>query len=437
MANGTVHDGPVGVSLLGAGNIGSAVVAALANGADRYTSRVGRPLELRRVLVRDTARARDGVRPEQITDSLDDVLADAGTQIVVEIMGGEEPARSYIEASLKSGRHVVTANKEVIAKHGAALLQLAHDHSVRLLYEASVGGGIPLIAPLSRDLLANEVTAVTAIINGTTNYMLTAMTQQGAGYEDVLAEAQRLGFAEPDPTADVEGIDAAYKIAVLCGLAFNVDVAPGEVARHGISTITDRDIAYGLQLGYVIKLLARARLVDGEIEATVQPTLVGGQEPLAKVDGVLNAVQFEGDLVGRVMFEGPGAGQGPTTSSILADVLDAAQDVVSGRQPLAFVQRRRVRVRPPEEHAARAYLRIAVKDQPGVLAAIAFALGDQGVSIASVIQFDPEVTGDDEGTAELVLTTHRAPGAALSKALQVIREMDVVIEIGNALPMEG
>ncbi len=428
---------PVGISLLGAGNIGSAVVAALAGGAERYAARVGRPLALRRVLVRDTSRPRAGVDPSQVTGDIDDVLRDDRTHIVVEIMGGEEPARTYIEAALRSGRHVVTANKEVIAKHGAALLQVANDHGVRLLFEASVGGGIPVIAPLSRDLLANEVTAVTAIINGTTNFMLTAMTQQGAGYADVLAEAQRLGYAEPDPTADVEGIDAAYKIAVLCGLAFNVDVAPGDVARQGISTITARDIAYGLQLGHVIKLLARARVVDGEVEATVRPTLIGVQEPLAKVDGVLNAVQFEGDLVGRVLFEGPGAGQGPTTSSILADVLDVAQDVATGRKPLAFIPRRQVRVRPPEEHAARAYLRIGVKDQPGVLARIASALGDAGVSIASVIQFDPEVTGGDAGTAELVLTTHRAPGASLNRALEEIRRMEAVLEIGNVLPMEG
>ena len=427
----------IGLSLLGAGNIGLAVVGAIQHAGERYAARVGAPLEIRRVLVRDTSRPRPGVDPARVTDSIDDVLRDEATQIVIEFMGGEEPARTYIEAALKSGRHVVTANKEVMAKHGAGLLQLAYDHGVRLLYEASVGGGIPVIAPLSRDLLANEVTAVTAIINGTTNYMLTAMTQQGAGYEDVLAEAQRLGYAEPDPTADVEGIDAAYKIAVLCGLAFNVDVSPNEVDRRGISTITARDIAYAAQLGYVIKLLARARVVEGEIEATVRPTLVGAMEPLAKVDGVLNAVQFEGDLVGRVMFEGPGAGQGPTASSILADVLDVAQDVAQERKPLAFIPRQKLRVRPAEEHAARAYIRVGVKDQPGVLAAIATALGTEGVSISSVLQYDPEFTGGDEGTAELVLTTHSAPGRAFNAALDVIRELDVVLEIGNVLPMEG
>ncbi len=425
----------IGVALLGAGNIGGGVIAALAGGAARYTARVGRPLELRRVLVRDTGRNRPGVRADQITTSIDDVLADDATKIVIELLGGEEPARTYIEQSLRSGRHVVTANKEVMAKFGATLLQIASDHGVRLLYEASVGGGIPVIAPLSRDLLANELSAVTAIINGTTNYMLTAMAQQGADYEDVLAEAQELGYAEPDPTADVEGIDASFKLAVLCGLAFNVNVAPSEVAREGITGITAQDIAYADELGYVIKLLARARLVEDEVEATVRPTLVALSEPLAKVDGVLNAVQVEGDLVGRVLFEGPGAGAGPTASSVLADVLDIAQDVATGRAPLAFIPRRSVRVRPPEEHESKYYLRMTVQDRPGVLARIATVLGDARISIASFIQY--EVEDAPEGSADLVFTTHRANEGALTEAIRAIEQMDVVLEIGNVLPMAG
>ncbi len=425
----------IGIALLGAGNIGSGVVAALAAGAARYAARVGQPLELRRVLVRDTKRVRRGLRADQMTTSIDDVLADDGTKIVVELLGGEEPARTYIEQTLRSGRHVVTANKEVMAKFGATLLQVAHDHGVRLLYEASVGGGIPVIAPLSRDLLANEVSAVTAIINGTTNYMLTAMAQNGADYEDVLAEAQELGYAEPDPTADVEGIDASYKLAVLCGLAFNVDVAPADVAREGITGITAQDIAYADELGYVIKLLASASLVDGEVEATVRPTLVALSEPLAKVDGVLNAVQVEGDLVGRVLFEGPGAGPGPTASSVLADVLDVAQDVASGRRPLAFIPRRTVRVRPPEEHESKYYLRMTVQDRPGVLARIATVLGNTQISIASFIQY--EVEDAPEGTADLVFTTHRAAEGDLTEAIREIERMDVVLEIGNVLPMAG
>jgi homoserine dehydrogenase len=424
----------IGISLLGAGNVGSGVIEALAQGRDRHAGHVGRPLALRRVLVRDPARARAGVDAKQVTTDLDAVLADDETRIVVELMGGEQPAFDYISRALAAGRHVVTANKEVMAKRGAELLATAAEHHVRLLYEASVGGGIPIISPLSRDLLANDITSVTAIINGTTNYMLTAMTEQGADYADVLREAQRLGYAEPDPTADVEGIDAAYKLAILCGLAFHVQVVPEDVTRQGITKLTARDFLYARELGYTIKLLATGRLVDDELEATVQPTLVASGEPLAKVDGVLNAIQIEGDLVGRVVFEGPGAGRLPTASAVLADVLDVARDIVAGRVERPEPGRRVVRVRPSEEHRSRFYIRVTVVDQAGVLARIAGALGESDVSIASVIQFE---TNTNEGTAELVLTTHQAVGGPLRRAITRIAAMDVVPEVGAVLPMTG
>jgi homoserine dehydrogenase len=424
----------IGVSLLGAGNVGGGVISALAAGAERYAASVGRPLELRRVLVRDASRPRPGVEPSQLTTDVDVVLGDEQTEIVIELMGGEEPARAYIAEALGSGRHVVTANKEVIAKHGGALRELAAESGVRLLYEASVGGGIPIISPLFRDLLANEITAVTAIINGTTNYMLTAMASDGAGYEDALAEAQRLGYAEPDPTADVEGIDAAYKLAILCGLAFHVEVRPEEVLQAGITALTARDIRYADTLGYAIKLLAEARLADGELLAAVQPTLIAKDEPLAKVDGVLNAVQVEGDLVGRVVLEGPGAGAAPTASAVLADVLDVARDIVAERRPLPPQAYRSLRVRPAGEHRARRYVRMTVADRPGVLGEIGRALGEQGVSIASVVQFEVD---EDAQTAEIVLTTHAAPGAALEAALEEIAASEVVVEIGNVLAMAG
>lgn len=424
----------IGISLLGAGNVGGGVLAALAAGSERYAAAVGRHLELRRVLVRDVSRARPGVEAAQLTSEVDEVLGDDATEIVVELMGGEEPARAYIAEALGSGRHVVTANKEVIAKHGEALRELAAESGVRLLYEASAGGGIPIISPLFRDLLANEITAVTAIINGTTNYMLTAMANEGAGYEDALAEAQRLGYAEPDPTADVEGIDAAYKLAILCGLAFHVEVRPEDVMRVGITGLTARDIRYADALGYAIKLLAEGRLVDGELLAAVQPTLIAKEEPLAKVDGVLNAVQVEGDLVGRVVLEGPGAGAAPTASAVLGDVLDVARDIVAERRPVLSRPYRAVRVRPAGEHRARRYVRMTVADQPGVLGEIGRALGTRGVSIASVMQFEVD---EDAQTAEIVLTTHVAPGAAVDAALEEIAASDVVVEIGNVLAMAG
>ena len=425
---------PIGIALLGAGNVGGGVIRALQRGGDRYAAVVGRPLELRGALVRDASRARHGLDPAQLTSDIDELLADPATSIVVELMGGDEPAGDYIARALRSGRHVVTANKEVIAKQGGALLGLAAEHKVRLLYEASVGGGIPIISPLFRDLLANEITAVTAIINGTTNYMLTGMASEGADYDDVLAEAQRLGYAEPDPSADVEGIDAAYKLAILCGLAFHVSLNPDDVVRQGITTLTANDLRYADTLGYAIKLLATGRLVDGELIASVQPTLIAKEEPLAKVDGVLNAVQIEGDLVGRVVLEGPGAGASPTASAVLADVLDVARDIVAGRPPVGAPPLREARVRPPGEHLARRYVRMTVADRPGVFGDIGHALGAHEVSIASVIQVEAD---EDAQTAEIVLTTHLAAGAALEAALEEIAASDAASEIGNVLVMAG
>ncbi len=386
------------------------------------------------MLVRDVSRRRPGVAKRALVSSIDAILADDRTRIVVEVMGGEQPAFEYIRRCLEAGRHVVTANKEVMAKHGGELLRVASSHAVRLLYEASVGGGIPIISPLSRDLLANEVTGVTAIINGTTNFMLTAMAQRGSDYADVLAEAQRLGYAEPDPTADVEGIDAAYKLVILCGLAFHVEVSPSDVSRTGITRLTARDFRYARELGYAIKLLASGRLVDDELIATVQPVFVPQGEPLARVDGVLNAVQVEGDLVGRVLFEGPGAGAMPTASAVLADVLDIARDLVAGRPPAETIAYRPVRIRPASKVVSRFYLRVTVIDQPGVLARIATILGKHKISIASVIQFEVDATG---GTAELVITTHATPGGELATAVRQIEALDVVTEVGNVLPMVG
>ncbi len=429
-------DSSLGLAILGArpGNVGGGVISALRAGHARYSARVGRDLDLRHVLVRDANRPREGIPAALVTTDIEVVLGDPAVQIVIEVMGGEEPARGYIERALQSGRHVVTANKEVMAKHGADLLATAAQHDVRLLYEASVGGGIPIISPLSRDLLANDITAVTAIINGTTNYMLTGMAQGSVDYAEALAEAQRLGYAEPDPTADVEGIDASYKLAILCGLAFHVAVSPDDVVRQGISKLAPRDFRYADALGYTIKLLASGRLVDGGLVASVQPTLISRDEPLAKVDGVLNAIQIEGDLVGRVLFEGPGAGPGPTASAILADVLDVARDIVAGRRPAQAILHRAVTIHSPGAHRSRHYLRVTVADRPRVLARISGILGDHEISIASVIQFE---TDEDARTAELVITTHQATGAALEAALAEIRTLDVVPEIGNVLPMAG
>src|SRR2546428_13688963 len=317
----------VGIVLLGLGVVGAGVARALTEKARSLAERAGIRMALRRVLVRDVHRPRQLTLLEGLlTDDPEEALA-TDCDIVVEVLGGEHPATEFIEKSLASGRRVVTANKEVMAKHGARLLSLATESGGEIFYEASVGGGIPIISPLRRDLSANEIGSLRAIINGTTNYILTVMSG-GVDFASALREAQQLGYAEPQAANDIEGLDAAYKLAILASLAFHTRVDPDNVYREGITRLVPRDFRYAAELGYAIKLLAIARRDEDGVQARVHPLLVPGEELLAKVDGVLNAVQVEGDLTGRVLFQGAGAGALPTTSAVMADVLDAARSIV-------------------------------------------------------------------------------------------------------------
>ncbi|MGH2603860.1 MAG: homoserine dehydrogenase, partial [Dehalococcoidia bacterium] len=352
------------------------------------------------------------------------------------VMGGEHPAYEYLKAALASGRYVVTANKEVMAKHGPELLALARRNSVDILYEASVGGGIPLIAPLKRDLLANELTSITAIINGTTNYILTRMAREGIDYAEALAGAQALGYAEPDPRNDVEGIDAAYKLAILADLAFRMDVQPDAVYTEGITRLTARDFRYAAELGYAIKLLALGERIDHQVQLRVHPALVPLEAPLAKVDGVFNAVQLEGDLTGQVLFQGRGAGSMPTTSAVVADLLDAAHALAQeGTGRFGWRQDRAATVRPIDELRTRYYVRLVVQDRAGVLAKITAVLGERhNISIASVIQKEAD---ESAGTAELVIMTHVAEEAAMQQALVEVGAIDTVVEVGTFLRVSG
>jgi len=414
----------IGIGLLGLGVVGAGVARILQEKAAVYARQIGYPLEIRRVLVRDPRKPRDvAVDPALLTTDPREVIDDPGVEMVIEVMGGEQPAYSYLREALQAGKFVVTANKEVMAKHGAELLATARQRNVDLLYEASVGGGIPIIAPLKRDLLANDILSVTAIINGTTNYILTAMSRGGGSFAEALADAQRLGYAEPDPTNDVEGLDAAYKLAILATLAFHMDVHPEHVYREGITKLGERDFAYARELGYAVKLLAIARKQDGAVELRVHPTLVPQDALLANVDGVLNAVEIEGDLMSRVLFQGPGAGSLPTTSAVVADALDAAVSISNSVYwPHSFRREAGLRVTPIDDVRSRYYLRLRVADQPGVLARIAGLLADERISIASVIQ--RELEGD--GAAELVLMTHEAREADLRRARDGMRALEGV-----------
>jgi len=425
----------VGGGLIGLGVVGTGVVRVLAERADFFTRQVGVPIIVRRAVVRDPSKPRLApIDPELVTDDAAALLTDPEVDVVVEVMGGEEPAHQYIRRALEAGKHVVTANKELIAKHGPELLALARERGRYLLFEASVGGGIPLIAPLRRDLLANRITSVRAIINGTTNYILTRMAQEGADYADALAEAQRLGYAEPDPTNDVEGYDAAYKLAVLATLAFRSRLAPEQIRTEGITRLSARDFLYAAELGYVIKLVAVAERRDHGLLARVAPVLLHRDEPLAKVDGVYNAVQIVGDLTGMVLFEGRGAGAEPTSSAVIADLLEIADAVVHGiPNRTAWSLEEQLPVLGPDQIESRYYIRVTVSDRPGVLARLAKCLGDNDVSIAAVNQKE---ANEDQQTAELVIMTHRARESAVLRALAEIAELPVVAEVSTFLRVE-
>ena len=426
---------PIGVGLLGFGGVGQSVYRTLAEQRDYYAARSGRAITVPRIAVRDRARSRTlSVDPGVLTDDALAIATDPALAVIVEVMGGVEPAITCIRAALEAGKHVVTANKEVMAIAGPELLELAYQRNVELLYEASVGGGIPIIAPLQRDLHANEVAAVQAIINGTTNFMLTAMAREGLTYEAALAEAQRRGYAEPDPTNDVDGTDAAYKLAILATLAFHVTVRPDDVYREGITQLTPKDFTYARRLGYIVRLVATARRAAGGLDVRVHPTLLPEDDPLAKVDGVLNAIAVEGNLVGRALFEGPGAGPVPTTSAVIADLLDIVRGIASGRPP-----------RPPRPPSVEAciqpvgslrmqyYLRALVRDRPGVLAEIGSALADNNISIASLLQMEADAVA---GTAEIAITTHHAREADCDRFLAQAARLDAVVEQGIRLRIE-
>jgi homoserine dehydrogenase len=422
---------PVRVGLLGCGNVGGALAQLLASDADAIAERTGVRLEIARVAVRNPAKARsvDFAQGVLTGDAL--ALVTAGdVDVVVEIIGGVEPARTLILDALKAGKPVVTANKELIAAVGAELFEAAATAGVDLLFEAAVAGGIPLIRPLRESLAGERIQRVMGIVNGTTNYILTRMTEEGASYDDALAEAQRLGYAEPDPTADVEGYDAAAKAAIVAGISFGVRVDPGDVYREGITSVTADDIAFADKLGYAIKLLAVAELTTAGVAVRVHPTMIPKTHPLASVRESFNAVFIEGAAVGELMLYGRGAGGMPTASALLGDLVDAAHNLragSSGRTPVLT----RAAIVPIDDLSSQYYLRIDVADRPGVLAAVAGVFGAHNVSIRSMVQ---EGLGDE---ARLIFMTHTARERDVQATLEGLRELDVVDRIGAVIRVIG
>lgn len=427
-----MDDGVVRIGILGCGNVGGALVRLIDDNADLISRRSGLRLVVTKVAVRDLSRDRNlTFAPGVLTNDVASVVQSDEVDLVVELIGGIEPARSLILDALKLAKPVVTGNKELLANGGAEIYEAAAIAGVDVLFEASVAGGIPLMRPLRESLAGERILRVMGIVNGTTNFILTQMTEHGSSFADALAEAQNLGFAERDPTADVEGYDAAAKAAIIASVAFGARVVAGDVYREGISGVSASDIAAARELGYVIKLLAVAEERDGAVTVRVHPTMVPNAHPLAAVRGSFNAVFIEGESVGDLMLYGRGAGGDPTAIAVLGDVIDAATNLHRGSRGATLGTLVHKPIRPIDEVQSQFYLTVDVEDRPGVLAAIASAFGTHGVSIQSMHQ---QGEGDE---AHLIFVTHLAPEAALAATIHEVRELDTVKRIGSVLRVIG
>jgi homoserine dehydrogenase len=427
-----VTERTIRIGMLGCGTVGSAVVRMLAEHGDDIAMRADVRVAVTRVAVRDAGPERDIPLPREVfTTDASSIVADPDVDIVLELLGGLDPAKELILASFASGKPVVTANKELLANVGKELFDAADAASRDIRFEAAVAGGIPLIAPLKESLAGERVLRMLGIVNGTTNYVLTQMSEQGWTFEGALAEAQRLGYAEADPSADVDGFDAAAKCAILASIAFNTRVVASDVYREGIARITPQDIADAARLGYVVKLLAIAELDDGEVSARVHPAMIPATHPLASVRDANNAVFVEGAKVGQLMFYGPGAGGDATATSVVGDLVHVARNLAFGGRGIGCTCVLDRAIRPMDATTGQYYLNLHVEDRPGVLAEIAEAFAHNGVSIERVWQ---------EGFAEeatLVFITHRAQEGAFQKTVAELRDRASVRAVASLLRVEG
>lgn len=421
----------VQIGLIGLGTVGTGVVQILQQQADLFTARHGVSLELKRVATRHPERERSIVlQPGQLTKDVDEVIRDPEIDIIIELIGGYEPARRYVLESFSQGKHVVTANKALLAQDGQEIFQAAATNGLDIGFEASVGGGIPIIRAIREAYVANRFQSISSIINGTANFILSKMTDEALDFSEVLAEAQALGYAEADPTFDVEGIDAAQKLALLASLAFGGWIPYQDIHTEGISKLTQLDIAYARELGYRVKLLALAKLDEGCLDVRVHPALVEATSWLASINGVYNAVNIDGDMVGRQMLIGRGAGALPTASAVIGDVVDVACNISRGLQtgravaPGKLQPGTGLQLKHINDIVCRYYLRFQVVDQPGVLATIAGILGAHAISLESVIQHGR--AHEDGGFVSVVMMTHEARERSVRQALQEIERMATV-----------
>ena len=419
------------VGLIGFGNIGAGVVRLLQENAAVISGKVGAGITLKRIADLDITTDRGvAVAPGVLTTRVSDILDDPEISVVIELIGGYEPAKTFVLQAIEKGKHIVTANKALLALHGEEIYAAAARNNVEVQFEASVGGGIPVLTAIKGNMAANNFGSVFGIMNGTCNYILTRMTQEGADFSDVLAAAQQLGYAEPDPTFDIEGIDTAHKLAILVSLCFGTRIGFDAIYTEGISRISGMDVKFARDFGYRIKLLAIGKHTDGTIEARVHPTMIPLHNPLAEVNGVFNAIRLTGDFVGPVMFYGRGAGQNPTASAIVGDLIGLARTMQAGAgrrmAPLGYLDSEvtTIPVKPMAEIVTKYMLRFSALDRPGVLAAIAGALGDHGISIESMVQVSHQEC--DTAPVPIVIKTHEALEGSVQAALREIDRMDII-----------
>lgn len=426
---------PIKVGLLGLGTVGTGVVRIVENHQDDLKNQIGSAIEIEKIVVSNVNKARNiSVAASKLTDDAWEVIRHPEIDVIIEVMGGTTATKEYIVEALKLGKHVVTANKDLMALYGGELLEIAQQHGSDIYYEASVAGGIPILRTLVDGFSSDRITKIMGIVNGTTNYILTKMTQEGASYADVLKEAQQLGYAEADPTSDVEGLDAARKMVILARLGFHTSVDLQDVSVQGISNVTKEDIQYAKRLGYQLKLLGIAQCDENQISVSVQPTMVKNSHPIASVNDVFNAVLVTGEAVGETMFYGAGAGELPTATSVVADLVAVSKNMklgISGKRiNSAFKQ---TVLKTDDQISSKYFLLLEVADRAGVLAQITQELAKYEISLESVLQ----QANPSSNTAEIIVITHDASKAAIQSLLDRFKGMDVIHQVKSVYRVEG
>lgn len=426
---------PIKVGLLGLGTVGTGVVRIVEGHQSDLQSQAGSPIVIEKILVKDLEKSRNvAVAPHKMTEDVWDIIRDPEIDVIIEVMGGVESTKEYLIEALERGKHIVTANKDLMALHGSEIMAKAMEQRCDVYYEASVAGGIPIIRTLSESFSSDRITKIMGIVNGTTNFILTKMSQEGAPYDAVLKEAQELGYAEADPTSDVEGLDAARKMAILGTLGFRANVALEDVEVRGISQVTKDDILYAKRLGYEVKLLGIAERQDDHISLSVQPTMIRKSHPIASVNGVFNAVYVHGEAVGETMFYGAGAGELPTATSVVADLVSVVRNIklgVTGQH--CIIPYKEKKLKNDEQIAYKNFILLHVDDKAGVLAKITQVFSEYEVSLASVLQ-QPNPENPD---AEIIIITHDASKASINKVLKKFEELAVIRKIKSVYRVEG